>query len=177
MDKSMDLPRNQVRMASPGGFTLIELIVVMALIAIMLAFAAPRLQGDLFGEPSKKLARQLLANVTALKTRAVRDQKVYRLVIDLNKNQFYVVHDEMDEETLEKAVASARKFPHGIRVREVMIHGMEEIRSGQAEIGFYPKGYSDKVLIHMEDNDDGRIAYLIEPFLAGIKILEDGSGG
>ena len=49
----------------------------------------------------------------------------------------------------------------------------DKITRGIAEIHFYRKGYSDKALIHIEDDDNEQSSYLIEPFLPHVKIIEE----
>ena len=49
------------------GFTLIEMIVVTALISIMLVVAIPRLQGGLFSDGGDDTARWIIATVRGLK--------------------------------------------------------------------------------------------------------------
>ena len=49
------------------GFTLIELIVVIALISIMLFLAIPKFQSDIFTDSTKKVSRWIIYKVPALK--------------------------------------------------------------------------------------------------------------
>jgi hypothetical protein len=49
----------------------------------------------------------------------------------------------------------------------------DKITKGVAGIQFYKKGYSDKALIHIEDKDNMKYSYLIEPFLPHVKIIEE----
>ena len=70
-----------------NGFTLIELIVVIALIGLMLFFSLPRLQHNPFLDDSNKSARWLIGKIQALKESAIRDQKQYALHIDLDSGR------------------------------------------------------------------------------------------
>jgi prepilin-type N-terminal cleavage/methylation domain-containing protein len=50
----------------PAGFTLIELIVVIALLGLMLFFSLPRLQNNPFLDDSKKSSRWLIGKIQSL---------------------------------------------------------------------------------------------------------------
>ena len=80
------------------GYTLIELIVVIALISIMLAFAVPRLQESLFADNSKVASRWLMINIPALKTKAVREQTILALRFSLSEAKAWVVGPETGEQ-------------------------------------------------------------------------------
>ena len=50
--------------------------------------------------------------------------------------------------------------------------GSDEIQTGKAEILFHKQGYSDKALIHIEDNSGEKMSFLIEPFLKRVKFYD-----
>ncbi len=160
------------RLRSDRGFTLIELVVVMALMSIMLAFSMPRFRNTLLSDPSREVSRWILLTVPALKKRAVQEQKQYILHIDIDDNQLWVTDDTMSEEEAEAAISKGLVLPDGLNLLDIEYPGRERITSGQAEIRFYRKGYSDKAYIHTEDGDNGQRSYLIEPFLHRVKRYE-----
>jgi len=45
------------------------------------------------------------------------------------------------------------------------------VYSGQADITFYKAGYTDKVLVHMQEGDT-YMRFLIEPFLSDVQFFE-----
>jgi prepilin-type N-terminal cleavage/methylation domain-containing protein len=165
--------RNAHASATQRGYTLIELIVVIALISIMLAVVVPRLDGSLFADDSKVATRWLLINIPALKTKAVRDQTVLALRFSLSEGKAWVVGPETSEEAAEKYEAAAYSFPEGIKILDIDYPDRERVSSGEADIFFYPKGYSDWAIIHMEDSDGNRYSFLVEPFLPQIKRLDE----
>ncbi len=40
-------------------------------------------------------------------------------------------------------------------------------------ICFYKAGYSDKAIIHIEDEDHYQVSFLIEPFLPNMKLYQE----
>jgi hypothetical protein len=41
---------------------------------------------------------------------------------------------------------------------------------GQADIYFNEKGYSDKAIIHLKNDDNEKFSFLIEPFLLRVRL-------
>ena len=163
------------------AFTLIELIVVISFISILLAFAIPRLDNSFFFNNKRKLSSWILLNVKSLKEKAVREQINNILVVDIDNNQMWTsskpvsaVPSESSEsgDAPEMPRGNEYKLPDGFRLMDVEFLNNEKITSGIADINFYGQGYSDKALIHIEDKDDNRFSYLIEPFLLHVRIEE-----
>lgn len=158
---------------SSRGYTLLELIVVIAMISIMLAFAVPRLEGSLFEDDAKVASRWLLLNLPALKTKAVQDQTVLALRFSLGKGKAWVVGPETGEQAAERYEQSAYTFPEGVKILDIDYPDRERVSSGEADIFFYPKGYSDWAIIHMQDADGNRYSFVLEPFLPKIKRVDE----
>ncbi len=156
-----------------NGFTLIELIVVMTLISIMLFFAIPRFRQTVVSDGGKKAARLIMMQVPILKDKAVREQKRYELHIDLESNRVWSTNEAMDEDALSQAEENAFEAAPDIRFNDVEYPQTGKISTGVAVISFYKKGYSDKAIIHIDDEDSEiRRSLLIEPFFSTVKLHE-----
>lgn len=155
-----------------SGFTLIELLVVMLLISIVMAVAIPKFMGGTLQDPVKQVSRWINNTARSLRITAVKQQKRYTLVVDLSDNRFWTVNADMNEEALMQAREKAFSLPKSIRIAAVLFPDNERISSGTAEIQFYPAGYSDRVLIDMENDDAQRFSYLVEPLLPRVKFLD-----
>jgi prepilin-type N-terminal cleavage/methylation domain-containing protein len=159
---------------SGQGFTLIELMVVMMLISIVLAIAIPRFGGGAFQDPVKKLSRWMIVTVRALRSAAIQQQKTQGLVIDLSNRRMWMVNEAMDEEAVQASASDkALSIPDAIRHMDVQFPQQEIISSGTAEVRFYPAGYSDQVLIHIETDDEEKLTFLVEPLLPKVKIFDE----
>jgi prepilin-type N-terminal cleavage/methylation domain-containing protein len=152
------------------GFTLIELIVVISLIGMMLFFAIPRFQSDVLSDSTKKVSRWILLKVPYLKQKSAREQKQYILHMNLDSNRLWITHQEMPEEALQSAETNGYKLPDDIKLLDVEYPDQEKISVGQADIYFDGKGYSDKAIIHLENDDNERLSFLIEPFLHRVRL-------
>lgn len=174
-----------------GGFTLIELIVVMTLITIMLGFAVPQLRSALFVDGTKKTSRWLMITIPAIKTKAIREQKLMVMGISIDENNLWVVDpqpskkekidmedqgediEDLEDFGEEPPKQKTFKLPSEVRIMDVEFPNQDRISVGETEIYFYPKGHSDHAIIHLEDNDGHRFSFLIEPFLPNIKRIDN----
>ncbi len=155
------------------GFTLIELMVVILLISVLLAVAIPRFESGVIQDPMKKVSRWMINTIRALRSTAVQQQKLQALVIDLNDSRMWVINADMSNEALAMAADKAFAMPQSIQIIDVQFPQREAIGSGTAEIYFYPSGYSDKAVIHLENDDAERFSYLLEPLLPKVKLFEE----
>lgn len=154
-----------------NGFTLMELIVVMALLAILLIFSVPRLHETLFLDESKTSSRWIIGKIQALKEAAVRNQKHYTLHIDLDTDHYWETDESMPAEDLEGAAMQTKPLPDGLKIADIEFPVRGKISSGRTDITFYKNGYSDKALIHTRDGE-AYVSYLIEPFLSEVTRYE-----
>ena len=156
-----------------NGFTLIELMVVMLLITIVLVVAIPRFEGGVIEDPTKKLSRWMINTVRTLRSKAIQQQKIQTLVVDLNNRKMWAVHEGMEEEALSSANEQARDLPGGLQFVDVQFPDIEPITNGTADINFYPAGFSDHAIIHLENDDAQRFSYLVQPLLPKVKFFEE----
>lgn len=84
--------------ASPAknGFTLIELVMVMAIISVVAAIVLPRLDPFVPERRLKSAARRLSGTITLAYGESISRNKTYRLYLDPSKDTYWVV--EMKEQ-------------------------------------------------------------------------------
>ena len=154
-----------------AGFTLIELIVVIALMGLMLFFSLPRLQNNPFLNDTKKSSRWLISKVQTLRESSIRDQKRYTLNFDLDSGRVWETNESMTQEDIERAVLDSYELPADLRIMDIEYPLKGKIQSGRAKIIFYKAGHTNKALVHMQDGDE-YLSFLIEPFLSNVMLFE-----
>jgi len=152
------------------GFTFIELIVVVSLISIMLFLAIPRFQGNFLSDSTKDVSRWILLKIPYIKEKAAREQKRYILHMSFDSNKLWITHETMPQESLQSAEENGYKLPEDVKLLDVEYPDQEKISVGQADINFNEKGYSDKAIIHLENSDNEKFSFLIEPFLLRVRL-------
>lgn len=161
-------------MKQETGYTLIELIVVICVLALMLGFTLPKVQDVVMSDPFEKTSRQWVILIRSLKQAAVADQKTYTLHIDTSRNRFWETDDTLSEEQIAAAEEKATRLPAGIGFSKVTFLGNRAVSTGVVAIRFYPKGYSDGVEMLIEDNQRHRRTFIVEPFLSEVRITGEG---
>lgn len=160
---------------SKAGFTLLELIVVMALIGITLFLTLPRLRAGLVGDPMFKMARQMVFLTKQLRAEALSRQMDLILRVDLDEQKFGVVMETGgDSEQSGQPDGSGAEFqtlPEGVNVVDIIFPRKEKITGGRVDIGFFRQGYADQALVHLQDWDnDQALTLFIEPYLTHVQI-------
>lgn len=173
----MSLVRDQdgFHRRATGGFTLIELIVVMTLLSLMMFAAIPRFQ-QILSDDTREVSRWIFWKIPELKQQAVALKFRFTLNIDINANHLWITHATMSEEELENAADAGYVFPENVELLDVEFPGGKRVTTDIAQVNFYAKGYSDRAIIHVATEDDERLSFFIRPFLNSVKLLESYAG-
>ena len=67
------------------------------------------------------------------------------------------------------AISGAIQNVSDVKLLDVEFPDDEKVSEGQADINFYQKGYSDMAIIHIENSDNERFSFAIEPFLSRVR--------
>jgi len=157
--------------ARAQGFTLIELIVVMVLIAVMTGLAAPRISSFLFSDQLKTTARKLLNLVAETGQNALRDQLPYVLSFDRDRHRFLARAIGASEDG--RPVAETRlTVPDDVQLVDIVsAHGGMR-KDEKLELVFYPEGYVDQSVIHLRDDEGRELTIFVSPFLGSLRVLD-----
>jgi len=82
------------RRGSGGGFTLLELVLVMLIVCTLLAIAAPSLRGFFASRETKDAAAQIIALTNLAQTQAISQGRVYRLNLDPEEGTYWLTVQE-----------------------------------------------------------------------------------
>lgn len=157
-------------MNSQSGFTLIELVAVTAIIAIMLVFAVPLFQNPYAFDAERKALNQLTAKLESYKRKAVQEQKVYQMHFNFDREIIWVYDSSRQTEPLKDIEPDGFALPQELRLQDIEYTDGEKVSSGEAVISFSPEGYSEKVLIHLQNLQSDNISILVEPFQPAVRL-------
>jgi prepilin-type N-terminal cleavage/methylation domain-containing protein len=96
-----------------SGFTLVEMLLVVAILAILLGFAVPPLALWYRGRAIRGAADQFVSAHTVARTTAVRFGRLAELHIDQGNNKFWVVVDTTDA-GVQDTIGAMREMPSGV---------------------------------------------------------------
>ena len=146
------------------GFTLIELMLVVALIGLFLVVAVPATRDVLTTNPLKKASRQLIGLEQKLRGDAVRDQIDYILNLDLPKSTFWVTTPDMTPEKIDDIKKNPRHLPEGVTISDVTLESNKKQYESVIPIKFSKKNACYPAVIHLAYEED-RMTLVINPFL------------
>jgi type II secretion system protein H len=176
------------------GFTLIELMVVIVLIAVMTALIIPEMKGTYEDALLRSTARKLVDVCNLANSHAITINQLHRVRLDRKKGRYTIERTTRDGERGSGDV-SAREIPGGTgevdtRISIVIQKTAEEPaetaepraplvseekpreQNSDDSIAFYPDGTADAEEIILRDREGFRLALRINPITARIRIVE-----
>lgn len=168
----LTLQLNQIK-KNGDGFTLIEIIAVLFLIALIMGLALPGIQSQ-YRYYIRATSRELAATFSYLYDTAILTQKTYRVAYDLDENKYWIESaagemlispspeaEELREEAQLKKkefiretgkLAKERKLGKGVTFKDVILRRYREpISAGIAYTYILPQGYIEETWIHLGD--------------------------
>ncbi|PKN11634.1 MAG: hypothetical protein CVU69_11670 [Deltaproteobacteria bacterium HGW-Deltaproteobacteria-4] len=135
------------------GFTLIELMVVLFLIALFSSLVIPRLPEIDAGGPERG-ARRIAGTIKFLYNEAALSGREHRLLFDLDSNSLRPrTLNDLREVVAVKGLAAESKLPSGVKLLDVSVAGQEKVTSSITTLTISPTGWLPQTVIHLESAD------------------------
>ncbi len=121
-----------------AGFTLIEMLVVLTILALMMAVVVPAINRGMTVTASD-IARDVQIGLRKARSDAVTQQKSQAFVVDMQKRQFQI------------RGRKTTQLPEGIELTAKVAHS--EVMDEKAAVRFYPDGSSTggRISVHQDD--------------------------
>ena len=139
--RSADLPRPAC------GFTLFELVLVMLLLTVVMALAAPSLRGFIIGRKGTDAAAQIIAVARYAREQAISTGATYRLNVDVSLGTYWLTaqHGSSFHE-LGNEFGRQFQLPEGTTVRWV-----PEAAGVDESIRFFSDGRTEAAALQLID--------------------------
>jgi general secretion pathway protein H len=145
------------------GFSLLELMIVLMLVAIIMATALPIMLGDGPSESEmRSAARQLAAAARQVRSEAVAQRRETLLVLDLERRRFKIDEDPREYQ-----------LPEAI-VLNLFTAQTDQISDTVGSIRFFPDGGSNggRITVGAGENSDRKYEVDIDWLTGRVAILE-----
>lgn len=154
-----------------SGFTLIELVVVLFIVALLASLVMPRLGAFLSHGDTNKAIRQLRGVVRYLTGLAATSKGTYRIYYDIAAGSCWVGKVTEGEQVERDNGFLTRQFrlPPGVRFAEV-ITPRGVYKEGVAYTEFSPTGWVEETLIQLEG--DARVTLRLLPLSGEVRVYE-----
>jgi prepilin-type N-terminal cleavage/methylation domain-containing protein len=151
------------------GFTLIELILVMAVLTTVLAIAAPRLSSFMWGRNLQEEGRRLFALSRYGRSLAVSQSTPMRLWVNPEERSYGLTPNE--GYTLEDEKEFLYQLPEGMQF-EVSQDALDE--KGRGYVSFWPDGTIDELSLTrviVRGRDQEAVALVQKDLISGYEVV------
>ena len=164
------------RHAGAPGFTLLELAIVIFIMGLMLTLTMPYLGGFRRAQ-LRSQARRLAGRATYMFDQAAGHKLVLRLIFDIDNNGYAVAR--LDPYSIKPVFAPDRtpssrpvQMPSAIRIRDVTVEGIGTVNRGVIACNFYPEGYVDATVVHLEDSSGDVMTLKFVPLTGQVAVID-----
>jgi prepilin-type N-terminal cleavage/methylation domain-containing protein len=156
-----------------AGFTLVEVLVVVAIVAVMMGTLIPRLP-DVGASKLNASSRKMGGIVSYMYDRAAAMQLTLRLTLEVGpeKNGYtvWLLNGEGEFEPTTLAFAKEGRLPDGIYVADVRTLTQGPVADGPAHIHFFPGGYVERTIIHLADAAGEQTTLVVSPITGKVAV-------
>lgn len=154
---------------------MLELVLVMVLIGITMAFAVPRLSSFIFVDPLKQTARRLNLLITTTAQLAVRTAQPYLIEYESETRQFRVTAVEKEEVESgsflwddDTSDLPSLQLPDSVLLKDILFADREVSSTKTISLWLSDRGYLEPCLIHLQDLDGKEMTLVLSPFAGRI---------
>ena len=187
----MELPRPKRFLA----FTLIELMVVVALIGIMTAMIVPEMRGTYQDALLRSTSREMMNVFQLASSRAVSFNRIHRVRFNLRTGKYAVerrtwmdgretfaplkglpgADGELDTRITVQFRQSGDDTPDEANAEPTPAAlDVSQVPSGEAAVDFYPDGTADAEEILLTDGQGYQLSMRLNPITARVRVVELG---
>lgn len=154
-----------------AGFTLIELMVVIAILSIVVLVVLPRLPSTESGK-LRSSARSLASGIRFLSDQAVTTKSIYRMHLNLADSTITVkkLTAAGEETTTDDQFLNKRFIAEGITIEDVTIPRLGKVADGEVIVTFGPAGLSEFMIVHLKDSGSGHFTVTAYPNNGKVKV-------
>lgn len=156
----------------PAGFTLIEMLVVLALISIMAFAVLPRLGTRSDADSLEAMARRIVILAQQAHSQAATETKPWFLAINLDKTEVWLTNVRPSENDNEVFSTGFSEDQDKLRFVDVIRMDGDMAIDGTVSFAFWANGGNEPGTVHLEDPKGREMTLFIRPYLGRVEIKE-----
>jgi prepilin-type N-terminal cleavage/methylation domain-containing protein len=131
-----------VKIKSLRGFSLIELIIVIAIVAIAASVAAPNFMAYRYNTNLKEAARDISSDISLYKQRAIAENKGYQINFNATANNYTIQQETVTNGVRTGNYVALITKTVGAGNANIVIFGTPSFTGGVPTVTFAPRGTS-----------------------------------
>ncbi|MBI4576985.1 MAG: prepilin-type N-terminal cleavage/methylation domain-containing protein [Planctomycetes bacterium] len=144
-------------MGRSRGFSLIELVLVVSVIALALTFALPNLVGRTPRYALRAAGREVGATIQLARSQAVLDGESYGVRYDVSEGTFRVLLPEGLSQKGSDAGLSLRRLDPEVRLESIVTPDGKGHDGGEVDIELTPTGTAGSHIVILSNTNDERL--------------------
>ena len=162
-----------VHQMNKSGFTLIEIVVVLAIVAMLLVVVVPRLPSS-DSENLKISARTLASTLRYLQDRSATSRTTYFMVIEPGTDTIGILEATVDgsDKSPDDPLLRQRPVKEGIIISDVTIPRLGKVNEGQLRLTIGMGGLRDFTVFHLQSKNNSFWTVMAFPSSGKVKIYE-----
>jgi general secretion pathway protein H len=162
------------------GFSLLELLVVMMIIALGYSFVGPRIIGPMSNLNLKTASKKISASLRYARSRAVSENRNFSALFDFDKNRIVITGRELTENAAEITSEKSNEggsgdkiysLPDGVTLEKAISDDSETV-SGILEVAFFSTGGSSGGEIILKNDKENRYRISVDFITGTIHLVE-----
>ena len=156
---------------SNTGFTLLELVIILAIVGIMLGYIGPRLFTGISSTSMDKATRDILAIIQFARSSAVTQHKPFYVRFDID-NASVGLYPKPESSGVIPDMIKQKDLPEGIVFKGIKSPYQSEKQQGQADILVTSEGVIEQGVIYVEGGFGKIYTLIIKPFSGNLKVYD-----
>ena len=158
---------------NPGGFTLIELSMVIFLTGLIVSMVLPQIRDAALSDTLKNTAMVLTSTVNEIRHQAIKDNRECLLKFNFETKRFRADLAWITDEERNLAETLSFSLPPDIDVMDICFKDGSVYTSQEVSIPFSREGYITPAVIHLSSKDGRRFSFILRPFLGDACVVEE----